>query len=175
MTFLLTLGLGLVGVGLSVAVVRAAMHGDVQVSWSAAVAIAVAGLVVASGLVNAGDSYQRLRDRRAQWEPLTEAEALDNPSAPVAGVDPEFSKFAKSHLLRGQTFYLTRSASDTTRLWLGYRLAPNIMEDRIEEADWIVYWQKPDAVRELGLSRREIEAHLQFTAEAGMIKVRRES
>ena len=175
MTFLLTFALAVLGVVLAGGVLRFALSwGGGAPSWGRALAVGVAAIVVASGLVNAGDTYRKLRDRRAQYAPLPDRDALEINSV-GAGVDPAFTRFAKDRLLRGETFYLTRNTKNETKLWLAYRLAPNLLEDKPQEADWIIYWQNPNALRDLAIAPDDVDRHEQWSPDTGMVKVRREN
>lgn len=174
MTFLLTFGLGLLGIVLAGAVLRVALaRTGGALSWGRALALGVVAVLAATGLDRAAATYELLKDRRAHWAPVSEQDALEN-NAEGNGVDPEFTQFARERMLRGETFYLPRSVPNHTKLWLAYRLAPNLMEDRPDEADWIIYWAMPDPLRDLGLSPEEVDQHHQWSPDVGMLKVRRE-
>lgn len=174
MTFLITFALAVLGVVLAGGVLRIALaRGERAPSWGRALALGVVAILVATGLVQAGDSYRKLRDRRAHYAPLPERDALEINSAGV-GIDPSFTQFAKDRLLRGETFYLPRSTKNETKVWLAYRLAPNLMEDRPLEADWIIYHQNANALRDLAIAPKDIDRHEQWSPDTGMVKVRRE-
>jgi hypothetical protein len=173
-TFLLTFALGLLGIVFAAAVLRVTLARDGRApSWSRSIAVGVIAVLAASGLFNAGDTYRKLTDRRDHWAPVSEQDALENNSV-GNHVDPKLTRFLKERLLRGETFYLTRNTPNETKLWLAYRLAPNLMEDRPDEADWIIYWQMPDAQRALGIAPEQVDRHEQWSPDVGMVKVRRE-
>ena len=142
-------------------------------SRGGALAIGVVVVLAAGGLTDAASTYRKLRDRHAHYAPVPERDALDINSV-GNHVDPAFTRFVKERLLRGETFYLTRNTPDETEVWLSYRLAPNLMEDRPGEADWIIYWQNPNALRDLAIASDDIDRHEQWSPDTGMVKVRRE-
>ena len=175
MTFLLTFALGLLGIVAAAAVLRVALaDGSRPAGFAGAVAVAAVALLAASGLVNAGKTVRLLFDKHERWEGLSRQDAIDGPSTGAA-VDPAFVRMAKPHLLRGDTFFISRKAGDITRMWLMYRLAPNIAEDRPEDADWIIYWQEPDPFRTHQIRVEDILVHLKWGPDVGLIKRRRAS
>jgi hypothetical protein len=171
-TFLLTLGLGVLGVGLAIAVLRATLGGDGGApSWGRAAAAGAAAVLVAVGLVNARGAYKALRDGRAQWAPLPEAQAFE--ATPAGGVDPGFTQLIKDQILRDEDIFIAHNTPAAPRLWLTYRLAPNIIEDTPEEADWIVYWTQPNATNEIDFGPGKVVFNREFAPGTGIFKVDR--
>jgi hypothetical protein len=173
-SFLLSLALALLGIGMAAAVVRAALGGDRPLAFGRTVAVTSVVVLVATGLANAGGTLEWLMERRDNWDHVPAEDAVDRAS-PGAGVDPAFVDFAKGELLRGDTFFVSRNAGDGTRLWLNYRLAPNLAEDRLEEADWLIYWQEPDPFKTHRVPLDQVVAHLKWGPDVGLIRIRRES
>lgn len=174
MSFVLSLALALVGIGLAAAVVHAALAGGGRpATFARTVAVTAVVVLSATGLANAGGTLDWLLDRRADWAPFSAKGAYDRFS-PDSGVDPAFVDFAKPRLLRGDTFFISRNASGATRMWLNYRLAPNLAEDKLADADWLIYWQEPDPFKTHGVSPDEIVEHLTWGPDVGLIRMRRE-
>ena len=173
MSSLLSIALALLGIGMAAAVVRAALGGGGPMPFGRTVAVTAVVVLSATGLANAGGSLEWLMDRRDKWGDVPAEDAIDRFS-PGAGVDPAFIDFAKPHLLRGDTFFVSRNAGGGTRLWLNYRLAPNLAEDRLDEADWLIYWQEPDPFKTHGVSLDQVVTHLKWGPDVGLIRIRRE-
>ena len=173
MAFLLSLSLALFGIGLAAAVVRAALAGGGPPTFGRTVAVTAVVVLVATGLSNAGGALEWLLDRRAKYAEYDQKSAVDRVS-PASGVDPAFVDFAKPHLLRGDKFYISRNASGGTRMWLNYRLAPNLAEDRLADADWLIYWQESDPFKAHRVAREDVLAHLEWGPDVGLIRLRRE-
>lgn len=174
MSFLLSLVLAVVGIGLAAGVVRTALAGGGRTpSPGRTVAVTAVVVLAATGLANSGGTLDWLLKRRAEWAPFSAKGAYDR-FAPDAGVDPAFVEFAKPHLLRGDTFFISRNAGGGTRMWLNYRLAPNLAEDRLEDADWLIYWQESDPFKEHGVAPEDVVTHLTWGPDVGLMRIRRE-
>lgn len=171
MKFLLTFTLAALGFGVAVSVLRAAAAGG-NVAWPRLTAVFVVALLVSTGLVSAGDGYRKMREKREKWAPMREQDAVE---APGLGVDPPFVRFAKPHLLRGDTFFVSRNASAGERLWLNYRFAPNLAEDKLADADWLVYWREPDPFKTHRVRLEDVVTHLKWGPDVGLIRIRRAS
>ena len=171
MSSFVTFALGLLGVVLAGALLRVTLvRGDRPRSWRAVAAVVVVAGVAASGLLNAGDGFRELEDRRDRWAPVSEQEALDSNEAGDL-VDRDFTRFVEERLLPGETFYFSPVSDNEPKLWLIYRLAPNLLEDRPEEADWIIYWRQPDVLRVLAVAPEEVVRHDRWSEDSGMLRV----
>ncbi|HEV2815050.1 MAG TPA: hypothetical protein VGW10_17470 [Solirubrobacteraceae bacterium] len=174
MTFLITLVLSLLGIGLAAAVLRATLADGRTPSWNRVVVVAAVALVAATGLPNAGATLGTVQDRIDRWGPVPPEETRGQALGGGGGVDPAFIDFAKPHLLRGDTFFVSRNAGAETQMWLNYRFAPNLAEDRLEDADWLVYWREPDPFKTHRVSLDDVVTHLKWGPDVGLIRIRRE-
>ncbi len=173
MIFLLELLLAVTGVVLAAALVRAAFAGGRSPSWGRSVAVAAVAVVVVAGLGDAGGALDHMKSRRAKWAPVPTEQVLVAQSAEY-GIDPAFLDFAKGHLGRGDTFWVSRNADGNVRSWLNYRLAPNLAEDSMREADWLVYWREEDPFATHGVRVEDIFEHQKWGPDVGLIRLRRE-
>lgn len=175
MSSIVTFALGLLGVVLAAALLRVSLlRGDRPRSWRGGLAVVVVAVLAASSLLNAGDAFRKLEDRRHRWAPASEQDALDSNETGDL-VDRAFTRFIEERLLPGETFYFSPPTNNEPKLWLTYRLAPNMLEDRPEEADWIIYWREPDVLRALGIAPEEVVRHDQWSEDSGMLRVQYES
>ena len=175
MSSFVTFALGLLGIVLALALVRVALlRGERPRSWRGALAVVVVAVLAASSLLNAGDAFRTLEDRRDRWAPVSEEDALDsNETGDI--VDRDFTRFIEERLLPGETFFFSPPTDNEPKLWLTYRLAPNMLEDRPEEADWIIYWRQPDVLRAVGVAPGEVVRHDRWSKDSGMLRVQYES
>lgn len=81
-----------------------------------------------------------LRVQRTQWQAVAQPELAGVPTEP--GFQSGFAEWIRARLKPGDRFYLVPSPTrdDAVYQWFSYRLIPNLMSEKPEQADWLVFY-----------------------------------
>jgi hypothetical protein len=78
--------------------------------------------------------------QRAQWRVVAQPAVAGAPAEP--GFQTGFAEWIRERIKPGEHFYLVPSATrdDAVYQWFTYRLLPNLMSEKPEQADWLIFY-----------------------------------
>jgi len=78
--------------------------------------------------------------QRAQWRLVAEPAIAGAPKEP--GFQAGFAEWIRERIKPGDHFYLVPSATrdDGVYQWFTFRLLPNLMSEKPEQADWLIFY-----------------------------------
>ena len=121
----------------------------VSLAWTArprppAIARSIVVLAVAFGYIAFwGHVWQNGRSfwaQRAQWRAVAQPAIVGAPAEP--GFQAGFAEWIRSRLEPGDRFYLVPSPTrdEAVYQWFTYRLIPNLVTEKPEQADWLIFY-----------------------------------
>jgi xanthosine utilization system XapX-like protein len=137
MVFLLQIGAVLMA-GSLVALAWTARPGPPAIARSIVVVAAAFSLVAFWGHVwQIGKAF---RAQRAQWRLVAQPELAGTPTQP--DFQGGFAEWIRERIKPGDRFYIVPSPTrdDAVVQWFTYRLLPNLMSARPEQADWLIFY-----------------------------------
>jgi hypothetical protein len=80
--------------------------------------------------------------QRAQWKTIPPAQAALYGAPAEPGFQKDFAEWIRERLEPGDYFYLVPSPTrdDAVYQWFTFRLLPNLMSEKPEQADWLVFY-----------------------------------
>ena len=153
---------------LAIGMLRGLLGDRALPSLPALAAVGAAMLLTFHWLGNVDSSLEELHTKYDQFAPLNPRDALENTSTQV-GIDSNFNAWAAGNMKRGETFAVLRPYGFGADRWLAYRLVPNTLARRREDADWLFFFRTPDPYAKHGL-RPEDYARLSWGPDAGMLR-----
>jgi xanthosine utilization system XapX-like protein len=109
-----------------------------------AIARSIVVLAVAFGYIAFwGHVWQNGRSfwaQRAQWRAVAQPAIAGAPAEP--GFQAGFAEWIRSRLEPGDRFYLVPSPTrdEAVYQWFTYRLIPNLVTEKPEQADWLIFY-----------------------------------
>jgi xanthosine utilization system XapX-like protein len=109
-----------------------------------AIARSIVALAVAFGYIafwghvwQTGKSFWA---QRAQWRMVAQPAIAGAPNEP--GFQSGFAEWIRDRIKPGDRFYLVPSATrdDAVYQWFTFRLIPNLMSEKPEQADWLIFY-----------------------------------